>query len=333
MPFQSSGRIVMKSQSSKDIYHSVSPSMIFPKTMGNFEIYIKQSGRYVLYARQNERFTEQHRQRLHEFGVQEVYIRGADRVSFDKYIESNLADILVDSDLSVDERSSVFYNASLAIVKDVFDSKLPTGLTERMFDRISNFVQKSATFLAREGSIKHIATLIDHDYKTYSHSVQVFVFTSAILHTFQLAEKDLIQASIGALMHDIGKTSIDASILNKPGPLTASEREIVQTHPARGVALCAATPVSSLASNCILFHHERMDGYGYPAGLPQDSISLPVRAVSIADVYDALTSNRPYADALTPFEALRVMRNDMVGAFDTDVFKRLVMVLSGAEII
>ncbi|WP_245587787.1 HD-GYP domain-containing protein [Desulfovibrio inopinatus] len=333
MSLQSSGASAMKSQLLQELYYPVSPLMIFPKTMGKFEIYIKQAGRYVLYAKQNERFTERHRQRLHDYGVQEIYIRGSDKACFERYVESNLADILVDEAIPVDERSSVFYNASINIVKDVFELKLPTGLTERMFGRIAGFVEKSAEFLTREGSIKHIATLIDHDYKTYSHSVQVFVFSNAILQTFNLPEKDLVQASIGALMHDIGKSSIDTSILNKPGPFTPAEREIYETHPARGVALCASTSLSSLASNCILFHHEKLDGSGFPAGLQGNAIPLPVRAVTIADVYDLLTTNRPHREALTPFEALRVMRNEMSGAFDSDVFKKLVMVLSGAEII
>ena len=80
-------------------------------------------------------------------------------------------------------------------------------------------------------------------------------------------------------------------------------------------------------------HHEKLDGRGYPAGLSGEAIPVHARAVSLADVYDALTSRRCYADAVTPFEALRIMRDDMPGAFDMEVFRTLVMVLSGANIV
>ena len=80
-------------------------------------------------------------------------------------------------------------------------------------------------------------------------------------------------------------------------------------------------------------HHEKLDGRGYPSGLSGEAIPVHARAVSLADVYDALTSRRCYADAVTPFEALRIMRHEMDGSFDLDLYKRFVMLLSGAALV
>jgi HD-GYP domain-containing protein (c-di-GMP phosphodiesterase class II) len=314
-------------------YFAASPLMIFPNTLGKFKVFIKQAGKYVLYAGENEQFTERHRRRLHDHGVKEVYIKAGQRLDFDRYIENNLPQILADDDISLEERAGVFYEASISVVKDVFESRLPAGLTKRQFTRIASFVEKSAAFLCEEASLKQLASLASHDYTVYAHSVHVFVYSSAILQSLRMDEHAIVQSGIGAMLHDLGKAAIDRDILNKPGPLTQDERATINTHPVKGVALCMDMPLTHAASSCILLHHERMDGSGYPGGVGERHIPLHVRAVSVADVYDALTTTRPYAEAISPFEALKIMRDDMAGAFDLDIYKRLVMILSGADIL
>ena len=152
------------------------------------------------------------------------------------------------------------------------------------------------------------------------------------MNTFSLPEDEMVQIGLGAVLHDLGKLGIDPGILTKPGPLTAEETQIVHTHPAKGVALCSGLNLSFTAMQCVLFHHERADGSGYPGGVRREEIPLAAMAVGLVDVFAALTSPRPYAAAVSPFEALRIMR-DMKGAFDAELFKRFVMVLSGAEIV
>jgi HD-GYP domain-containing protein (c-di-GMP phosphodiesterase class II) len=163
--------------------------------------------------------------------------------------------------------------------------------------------------------------------------VHVFVYTTALLHDMKADEATQLQAGIGALLHDIGKTRISKDILNKPGPLTPEERSVINTHPVLGLALCQDVSLTREAAHCILLHHERMDGGGYPGRLTCELIPPHVRALALADVYDALTTNRVYAPAMPPFSALRLIREEMDGAFDMDVYKRLVMILSGANMV
>lgn len=317
----------------KDLFFAVHPLLIFPETLGTFKVYIKQAGRFVLYAGQGELFTPRHRKKLHDSGVSEVYILGKERQNYQDYVERHLPRILADEEVPVRERSRVLHSAATGIVQDVFDNKLPTGMTKREYSRILSFVDKAVQFLSKDEALKQIAALASHDYSVYSHSVQVFVYATAILQAMRAEEELVVATGVGALLHDLGKMAVDKAILHKPGPLTQEERRVVETHPVKGVAYCMGMPLPSETTACILLHHERINGAGYPGGIMGEGIPLHVRVLSAADVYDAMTTKRPYAEAFSPFEALRVMRDDMPGAFDVEVFKTLVMVLSGANIV
>src|SRR5260370_30617346 len=120
-------------------------------------------------------------------------------------------------------------------------------------------------------------------------------------------EEDLQELRIGCWLNDIGKIAVPDNILLKPGPLDAEEMRMVRQHPVIGEKMCA--PLKSLRRilPVIRNHHERMDGSGYPDGLQGESIPLKARILQVADIYDALTTDRPYRRALPPEEALRIL--------------------------
>lgn len=314
-------------------YFSVSPVMLFPEALGDFSVYLWQGGDFVLYTASGQKFTTRHRQALHKNGVNEVYVQGSEKPLYEKYIERNLGSILLDESMPIEVRTKVFYEASTLVVQDVFDRKLPSGLRARHFDRITNIVKNSIKFLADEKSLAAVAPFISHDYKTYTHCMHVFIYSVAVFHTYEMTESEVFEFGLGALLHDVGKAKIPKRILNKRGPLTQAEREIIKEHPVHGVSMCAHLPMTQNTINCILFHHETLDGSGYPAGLMGDNLPQAVRVITLADIYDALTTNRPYAEAMEPYEALSLIRNDMRENIDMAVFKRFVAVLSGADII
>ena len=117
------------------------------------------------------------------------------------------------------------------------------------------------------------------------------------------------------------------------GALTPQEMDLVRRHASEGGRIIGEVGFPPLLARIVREHHERMDGGGYPGGLAGELIPPYVRALTVADVYDALTTKRPYADAMQPFQALRLMRDEMIDAFDADVYKRLVMILSGANMV
>ncbi len=310
----------------------VSPFMMFG-ARGAFALYIDRGGRMVLFADAGEPLTQEHKNRLLQNRIDRLYIRRDRLGAFNEHVRRRLSFILSDPRIPIKDRSGILYNTSVSIVREVFEQRLPEGLRKREFARIADLARKSTAFLSNDASLQQLAALIGHDYGIYTHSVQVFVYAAAILRAMDANKETIVQVGVGALLHDIGKERIDAEILLKPGPLTQEERRVINTHPVKGLALCAGMPLTPVSMSCILMHHERMDGSGYPGNLEKDQIPLHVRAVTAADIYDALTSDRPYAAPLSPFEALTLMREDMRDALDMDVFKHLVKILSGAHIV
>lgn len=136
---------------------------------------------------------------------------------------------------------------------------------------------------------------------------------------------------IGASLHDLGKIGIPDTVLLKPGRLTPEEYGIIKLHPAIGADVCRPMRTLQAALPIIRSHHERLDGTGYPDGLSGNQISLPVRIVSVVDVYDALTTPRPYRPAMEKEPALRILREEAArGWWDKDVVEAWSRLLSGS---
>ena len=317
----------------KPLFFPVSPFLLFPGLEANFRIYLRQAGKYVLYTREEDRFNESHRQRLFDMGVRSVYVLSEQREAYEAYLERNLTGFLGNESIPGDQRAQVFHDLATDIVGDFFENRLPEGMDMIMYDRVLNLVRSSVRFLSKSDSLGNLSRLITHTYKTFAHCLHVFIYSTAVYSTMGMDEESLVRCGLGAMLHDIGKARIDKAVLEKPGGLNEAEWADMRLHPVHGAAICSALPLSGDTLNCILFHHERFDGTGYPSGLYGESIPMPVRVVTLCDVYDALTSERSYAPAVSPFEALSVMREKMSGHFDMELYKRLVLVLSGARIV
>lgn len=158
---------------------------------------------------------------------------------------------------------------------------------------------------------------------TFFHSTNVAILSVVIGVELGFARKDLYELCLAGLLHDIGKTCIPDPILNKPGPLTHQEYELVKMHPSEGYDIIKKKmpliPVRSYIG--ILQHHERMDGSGYPNGLVGDKISLFGKILAIADVYDALTSDRPYRKGWVPSEGLEYLFGNCGTHFDLELVR------------
>jgi putative two-component system response regulator len=168
---------------------------------------------------------------------------------------------------------------------------------------------------------------------THGHSERVMQYAMSLARAMRVSERDCELLLKGALLHDIGKISIPDNILNKPGKLTTEEYEIVKTHAAQGAHI--VEPLHSVrdAVPLIRSHHERQDGRGYPDGLKAAEIPLLVRILSVADVYDSLSSDRPYRGRIPHERCLQMLREDALsGGLDLDLvlaFSEIVTPLAG----
>jgi putative two-component system response regulator len=148
---------------------------------------------------------------------------------------------------------------------------------------------------------------------TKGHSDRVKGYALALAARLGLSAADTDLLRRGATLHDIGKIAVPDAVLNKSGPLTQEEMALIREHPVQGVRMIE--PLESVADTIPLvrWHHERIDGTGYPDRLTGDQIPFLVRVLSVADVYDALNSDRPYRAAIPPDLCLGILRKDAVG--------------------
>ena len=188
-------------------------------------------------------------------------------------------------------------------------------------------VQQISDSLARNHrALISLARLKTADDYTYMHSVAVCAMMAALARQLGLPEAEVRAAGIAGLLHDMGKALLPLEVLNKPGKLTPAEFAIVRSHPERGHRLLSmGGKVDAMALDVCLHHHEKMDGSGYPKGLKDAQISLHAKMGAVCDVYDAITSNRPYKNGWDPAESMRMMGQWAAdGHFDTAVFQAFV---------
>jgi len=183
----------------------------------------------------------------------------------------------------------------------------------------------SSSVLRHPHALISLARLKNADEYTYMHSVAVCALMIALARQLNLEENMVREAGVAGLLHDIGKIGIPLKILNKPGKLTDEEFSIVKSHPEVGTqVLINSHQVGPLVLDVCMHHHEKVDGTGYPHRLKGDSISLFAKMGAVCDVYDAITSNRPYKKGWSPAESIRKMAEWSKGHFDEAIFQAFV---------
>jgi len=194
-----------------------------------------------------------------------------------------------------------------------------TGGAKRLVEEITDSVARNP------GALISLARLKTVDDYTYMHSVAVCAMMVALAKQLGLDAEQTRSAGLSGLMHDLGKAMMPMDVLNKPGKLTDAEFSIIKTHPQEGHRLLlTGSELDPMVLDVCLHHHEKTDGSGYPKGLKGDEISLFAKMGAVCDVYDAITSNRPYKSGWDPAESLRKMAEWANGHFDGKVFQAFV---------
>lgn len=215
-------------------------------------------------------------------------------------------------------------------------------LTESVKERVSTGIQflfnnpRDAGFVDAANSISGelmkaitendaIAVDIDalkvSDEYTFKHSVDVASIAMVIAKQSKMTEKEICRMGVAGLLHDLGKSKIPTEILNKPARLTDEEFEVMKSHPVRGYNMLKNK--SGLAPEIllgVLQHHEKIDGNGYPLGLSEGKISPYAKILAVADIYDALVTERPYKKGFSPRDAVEMIMA-MTGELDVEVIK------------
>ncbi|RSL34122.1 HD-GYP domain-containing protein [Salibacterium salarium] len=246
--------------------------------------------------------------RLNENHIKYVYIE-----------DSETDDIVVEQPLSDETRVK-----ALQTMKEEFtvigkDEKLATSLrAEKVSENFTNVVDMVLDDV--KGHSEAVSLLSDvmlFDSYIFSHSLQVTIYSLRLAMELGYSDKQLREIGLGAILHDVGKMKLPEEILNKRGKLTEDEFKEIKKHPENGYYILKDMPnVPLLAAHCALQHHERLDGSGYPSGLTDKEMHDYAKVISVADVFDAVTSHRVYRSAMLPSQGLEILYSGAGTLFD-----------------
>ena len=228
----------------------------------------------------------------------------------------------VDLDVEVSRAIKICTRAKAAVTSMFNDARMGQAINTE--DSEALVAEIAGSVFRHPHALISLSRLKTSDEYTYMHSVAVCALMIALARQLEMPESWVREAGIAGLMHDIGKMTIGSDILNKPGRLTAPEFAAMRLHPQGGVKILQQSGVISAAAyDVCLHHHEKFDGSGYPFGLQGLQISKLARMAAICDVYDAITSERPYKKAWGPAHSIRQMAS-WKGHFDEQVFQAFV---------
>ncbi len=245
--------------------------------------------------------------RLKKLGVSHIYIK-----------DTLCDDIVIDDVVKENTRRDAIKLVNNVMSKVAISGSIESQKIRKIVNELTNELLNSTNVMIQ---LIEIRTVDDY---TFGHNVNVCVLSLIVGLSLGYDKENLIELGLGAILHDVGKARVPLNILNKKGKLDDYEFEIIKKHTLEGYEVLKSNmKCNNKACEIALYHHERYDGTGYPKGLKADEIPEYVKIVSVADVYDALTSDRVYKKAIYPYQAIEYLVSMSGHQFDkriVDVF-------------
>lgn len=264
--------------------------------------------------------------RLREHGVEKVYVEGLytaptrQPIVFETHTPVSRSMAPLPQQLRHDAISSLenLFTGGAIQEGDIHQAAQLVSQLDTVVSQLVNALSSD------HAALVNISDLKSYDDYTYHHSLSVAVLSIGVGQYLGLSARQLNSLGLCAMMHDIGKTAIPIEIIRKPSKLDDDEYNTIKSHSSLGTSyLMEANIGNETLWGAVLFHHERMDGKGYPRGLKGNTIPVFSRIISVADVYDALTSARPYRQPMQPSEAIEYIMGGCNTAFDYDIVTAL----------
>ncbi|MFO7958549.1 MAG: HD domain-containing protein [Candidatus Brocadiia bacterium] len=304
----------------------IHPRVLQPATFPPFDLYVRDEldGGFTLFRPAGEPVYMNTWRKLEENGIERFYVEAHHRDDCLDYVEEHLEDILEQDELPEDQLAQWAYLLTgRALEKLMADPDSP-GLYGQLERTVRAIVRVLTT---GNRPVAHMLDSAPLNYYTHFHSANVCALLGGFSHTVLGVEDPdvLTEITLGGALHDLGKVMVPDDILHKPARLTRGEFAKVTRHPGDGVEI--ARPFlrrQMLAQRVIVQHHENAEGGGYPEGRAGASINSFARATRVADVFDALTSHRPYGGAMDRYCALNTMASEMPGVFDERILRQFI---------
>jgi HD-GYP domain-containing protein (c-di-GMP phosphodiesterase class II) len=257
-----------------------------------------------------------------------IWIREEDFVTIRGYAESLILNPKASSEPS-EKRIETLRKSAMLIVEDLFENPTPENIKKS-----SKVVGSFVYLLMKEPKAYfHLSNLSSHDPYTLQHSVGTAVNSIILGRKIGISdEQELLELGLGGLLHDIGKVKVKKEIINKNGLLDELEWEEMRQHSSEGFNLVKDNnQLTDRTKRAVLEHHEDREGTGYPHGRKFEDVHVYSKIVALSDVFNALTTNRSYSKARSPFEAFQLMREKLIHKLDPELF-RLMVKIHGGEV-
>jgi HD-GYP domain-containing protein (c-di-GMP phosphodiesterase class II) len=308
----------------KEHYHQIDRALLIPDMDINFSLFgIDESNMYILLEASDASPSKIDKNILTTTG--DILIRKTDICRYNAYLGS-----LATENLSQDmkTKATVIKENSKIIIRELFDNPRSGKKIKESIVLVNNIVE---CIIEQRHAMYDLLSLRNYDYYTYTHSVNVAVLSIGLGITADMKGNEIENLGVGAMLHDIGKCMIPPEILNKPEKLTDEEFEIIKTHVREGENILRShKDVQEDSLVPVLQHHEKLTGKGYPLRLSGDAVKPAGRISAITDCYDALTTQRPYRPAYTPFDALSIIKSE-TGNYDSDLLATFIRMLGGIK--
>ncbi len=308
----------------KDQHHQIDCNLLIPGTKIHFSLFVLSKLSFIpLIIATGKSPAEVDERVLTTLG--DVVIKKADVPLYYDYVNSLMQDPEALKENRLKIKSFAIKENSKVVIKNLLDDPRSGQKIKELKPLVQNMID---CILEDNDAIYDLLSLRGYDYYTYTHSVNVAALSIGIGIAAGLKSEDVEKLGIGAMLHDIGKSAISHDILNKQGKLDDNEYRLIKSHVTEGEKILRMYhrefPAEALSA--VLQHHEKLSGKGYPFKLAGEDIKLFGRMAAIADCYDALTTQRPYKPAFTPFYALSIIAKE-TGDYDPDLLKLFIKML------
>jgi putative nucleotidyltransferase with HDIG domain len=306
----------------KEQYYQIDRNILVPGTMINFSLFTLDKLVFSPIVEATEKSPVKIDENILNASG-DIAIKKSDVQLYNAYLDSLLKDSTSRQD-SLKVKAAVIRENSKIIIKDFLDNPRSGEKIKEVKSMVDNTID---CILKNKDAIYDLLSLKGYDYYTYTHSVNVAIMSIGLGMAIDLKTDDVEKLGIGAMLHDVGKSAIPYEILNKQGKLDDIEYKVLRNHVIEGEKILRThkeMPDESFAA--VIQHHEKLTGKGYPFQLSGNNIKLFGRITAIADCYDALTTQRPYKPAFSPFYALSIVAKE-TGDYDPDLLKTFIKML------
>ena len=302
--------------SSLENFIKVRLNSLYVKEPIPFDLYILINNKPILYLRAGDLLTKEKHLKFETKAPDSFFTPSENRRAFKDYVHS----FLNSNKLDPKEKAIMLRESSLTLIEELYESPDIASALEESKEIVNQFVDLMGE---EPTAMADLIGLSSHDFYTYTHSLDVGIYSLGLAQVSGYKNDELIEMGQGALFHDIGKRQVSVDIICKDGPLNDVEWAQMKKHPQYGLVILNEHNVTEGIKACCFEHHESTAGNGYPQQLQAHEIHHMAKIVALSDTFDALTTQRSYNKPMKPAVALDFIKTKLKGRYDEDLLRAM----------